>query len=224
MSTQRTLLRSALVVHRFLVRWAFARFYREFAWTYDTVAWLVSRGLWHRWTLASLPFLHGQVLEIGCGTGYVQQALARSHPALAVGLDASPQMLQLTRQRLQHDGATPRLVRSIAQNLPFPTGSFDTVLATFPAEYIIHPQTAQELRRVLRPAGRLVIVDAAQFTSDGVYERLTDAAYQLTLQASVREPVRYRPLDSLTAAGFSFTTHVVTVGPSQVLVMVGRAV
>ena len=43
-----------------LLRWSFARFYREFAWTYDTVAAAVSRGLWRRWIEAVVPRLHGE--------------------------------------------------------------------------------------------------------------------------------------------------------------------
>ncbi len=205
------------------VRWAFARFYREFAWTYDTVAWLVSRGLWRRWTLAALPYLEGQVLELGCGTGYVQEALAQQHSTKAVGLDASPQMLALTRQRLHRGGHVARLVRGVAQALPFASARFDTVLATFPTEYILHPATAAEIARVLQPEGCLVIADAAQFTTTGLYERSIDVAYRATLQASVQHAPTYDlRLHTLEAAGFVFVRHWETVGPSRVLVMVGR--
>ncbi|NTV64514.1 MAG: hypothetical protein HGA65_13385, partial [Oscillochloris sp.] len=50
-----------------LVRWAFERLYREFAWTYDMVAVAVSGGLWRRWGLAALPYVRGRVLELGFG-------------------------------------------------------------------------------------------------------------------------------------------------------------
>ncbi len=54
---------------RFL-RWAFGRFYREFAWTYDLVAAIVSRGHWRHWIVAAVPWLQGDaVLELGSGTG-----------------------------------------------------------------------------------------------------------------------------------------------------------
>ncbi|NJP04278.1 MAG: hypothetical protein HC837_00930 [Chloroflexaceae bacterium] len=45
-----------MVLYIAFIRWAFDRFYRECAWTYDTVAWLVSWGYWQRWTHAALPY------------------------------------------------------------------------------------------------------------------------------------------------------------------------
>jgi len=149
-----------------LVRWAFTHFYREFAWSYDTVAWLVSRGLWARWVKAALPYLKGRTLELGFGTGHLQQALAARQPHATFGLDASPQMLALTRRRLQRNPPTQRranLIQGQAQNLPFATASFETVLATFPSEYIFHPMTLAEIHRVLCSTGFLLLVDAASF-------------------------------------------------------------
>lgn len=90
---------------RFL-RWAFARFYREFAWTYDVVAALVSRGLWRRWIEAAIPQLQGElVMELGSGTGYLQRALAQLGIP-AVGLDASPQMLRLAQRKVARAGGS----------------------------------------------------------------------------------------------------------------------
>ena len=202
------------------VRWCFARFYREFAWTYNAVAALVSRGYWPRWTLAALPFAKGRLLELGCGTGNVQLELARRRSP-AIGLDASLQMLALTRRRLARAGLAAPLLRAQAQAIPLPNASCDTVLATFPTEYIFNPRTLAEIRRVLAPGGRLLIVDAARFTGDGPYERLVDLAYRLTLQGSARHhapppDVRVPPIERV---GFATRTHWQTVGASQVMVL-----
>lgn len=205
-----------------IVRWVFARFYREFAWTYDTVAWLVSRGLWQRWATMALRYAGtGRVLELGCGTGYVQETLARQRPGSGVGLDASPQMLALTRQRLQVVGLTAPLVRGMAQSLPVRSGCFDAVVSTFPSEYILYPATLAEIQRVLVPHGRFVLVDGAQFTGNGSYERLVDLAYRLTGQRSLsRRSAQDLYLHWLEQAGLHCTCHWETVGSSQVMVLV----
>ena len=169
------------------IRWAFARFYREFAWTYDSVAAAVSGGRWGAWGQAVLPYARGRVLELGCGTGNLQRALAVRSDHWAAGLDASPQMLAITRRKLAASSQPCNLARAFAQALPFSATSFDSIVATFPTEYIIDMATMAELRRVLRPGGRVVVALAAAFSSDGIYQRLIDLLYRATLQRSPRE-------------------------------------
>jgi ubiquinone/menaquinone biosynthesis C-methylase UbiE len=200
-----------------LMRWAFARFYREFAFTYDTVAALVSRGLWPRWIEAAKPVLHGRyVLELGCGTGYLQRALAQSYIP-AVGLDASPYMLALSRYKVERSGAVAHLVHAYAQRLPFVNETFSDVVATFPAEYILDPVTYAEAWRVLTPNGRLVLIDAAQLTHRDLYSAAVDAAYIATLQTRQIDP---RPA-LMREAGFDVHETWAVVGNSRVQVLWG---
>jgi ubiquinone/menaquinone biosynthesis C-methylase UbiE len=178
------------MIYARLIRWAFARFYREFAWTYDAVAGAVSGGRWSAWGRAALPYLHGRVLELGCGTGNLQRALGTQHTLWSAGLDASPQMLAITRRKLAAADQSANLTRAAAQALPFSAASFDSVVATFPTEYIIDMATLAELRRVLRPGGHVVVALAAAFSSDGLYQRLVDLLYRATLQRSpVEQPL-----------------------------------
>lgn len=204
--------------YRRLIRWAFARLYQEFAWTYDAVAWAVSGGLWRRWALAALPELRGRVLELGFGTGHVQLALAR-RPAVA-GLDASPQMTAITAARLRRGGAAPRLVRGHAQALPFADTGFDTVLATFPSEYLLDAATQAEIRRILAPGGRLVVVPLAQL-NPSLLTSLVDLLYRLTLQTPVARSEAAAP-QTLTLAGLSLEARWVPVGPSRVALLTGE--
>jgi ubiquinone/menaquinone biosynthesis C-methylase UbiE len=118
----------------------------------------------------------------------MQRALALVPGELqAVGLDASARMLALTRRKLARAGRSGYLVRAVAQALPFLSLSLDSIVATFPAEYIIDRSTLAEVRRTLRPGGRLVVALAASFSSDGLYQRLIDILYRITLQRSPRE-------------------------------------
>ncbi len=204
--------------YRALVRRAFHHFYREFAWSYDAVARAVSGGLWRRWVLAALPELRGRVLELGFGPGHLQLALA-GRPG-AAGLDASPQMVAIAARRLRRAGHAPRLARGLAQALPFRSASFDTVVATFPAEYILDERTHAELRRVLAPGGRIVIVPFAQL-APSLYGRIVDLAYTLTLQAPARRDDAL-PATPLTIAGVALEPRWVEVGQSRVMVLAGE--
>lgn len=205
--------------YRALVRRAFHHFYRELAWTYDAVAWLVSGGLWFRWARAAIPELRGRALELGFGTGHLQLTLA-ARPA-TFGLDASPQMAAIAAARLRRHGHAPRLANGVAQRLPFPAAAFDSVVATFPAEYILDPGAHAEIRRVLAPGGRLVIVPLAQL-DPGPYTRLVDLAYRLTLQTPAGRGAPAEPaMAGLQIAGITMEQRWVRVGPSRALILTG---
>jgi SAM-dependent methyltransferase len=118
-------------------------------------------GQWRVWQRLTLPRIRGpRVLEIGCGPGKLLADMVRAGYTCAA-IDRSPQMVaaardELRRQRLG-DGATP-ISQADVQHLPFLGESFDTVVSTFPTEYIYQPATLREVARVLRPGGRLVVV------------------------------------------------------------------
>ncbi len=204
------------VYTRFL-RWAFTRFYREFAWTYDVVAALVSRGLWQYWIVAVVPYLHGRsVLELGSGTGYLQRAL-HTQGIRAVGLDVSPQMLRRARRKVEQSGSSPDLLQGRAQQLPFPAATFSDVVATFPAEYILERATLADAWRVLEPGGRLLLIDAAHFTKHDAYSSTVELAYRATQQVRT-EDVRPR---LLREQGFVVREERVPVRASEVQLLIG---
>ena len=175
-----------------LVRFGFRLLYYEFAWTYDLVSWVVSLGDWRRWQLAALPFVTGwDVLEIGHGPGHMLLALQNARFEV-VGLDLSPYMGRQARKRTQR---TIPLVHGGVQDLPFETAVFDTVLSTFPTDYIVDPATLAEVYRVLRENGRFVIVPEGHLTGDGAVNRFIEWLFAITGQ-------RYPAKDTDQAAPF----------------------
>lgn len=144
-----------------LYRWACHRLYNEFAWTYDGVSWLVSLGHWWDWRRAALDYLVGpRVLEVGFGTGDLLIEMARQGWDIH-GLELSPAMHRITAYKMRRHGVwTPR-VRGLVQAMPFPDGAFNSIVSTFPAEFIVQPPTWQEFGRVLAPGGRLVVTGAS---------------------------------------------------------------
>jgi ubiquinone/menaquinone biosynthesis C-methylase UbiE len=132
--------------------------YHPFAFTYDLVAATVSFGQWKNWVFSVLPFIDGtRILELGHGPGHLQRTLL-DHGLVAVAIDESAPMGRLAKSRL---GNSHRLTRALTQKIPFAAESFDSVVATFPSEYIYDRQTLSEAHRVLRSSGRLIVLLAA---------------------------------------------------------------
>jgi len=98
------------------------------------------------------------VLEVAVGTG-LNLPLYPDGVSLT-GIDLSPEMLTIARQRAESSGLAVDLKEGDAHHLPFEDGAFDTVLCTYSLCNIPDPRQAlAEMTRVLRPGGKLVLVD-----------------------------------------------------------------
>lgn len=206
------------LIARFM-RFFFYHFYHTFAWTYDLVSAAVSIGRWQDWIKTILPFIEGtRILEIGFGPGHLQRSLRNSN-RLAVGLDESRQMARLAKRRL--DGAA-NLTRGLAQSLPFPAQTFDTVISTFPAEYIFDPRTLSEAHRVLINGGRFIVLPAAWIVGRKIADRAAAWLFRVTGETPVNimDIIRERGVYPLERAGFQVEIREIEVRSSVALLLI----
>ena len=115
-------------------------------------------------------------------------------------------------------GLAVPLVRARAQALPFCDGSFDSVVATFPTEFILEPATLREAARVLRAEGRLVVVAWALLRERDPLSRFIGWLYRVTGQG---KPLPGEGEALLVEAGFAPRTVWERVGRSEVMLVVG---
>ncbi len=123
---------------------------------------------WNRYVTETLEFLKvwvalsptEKVLDIACGTGEFEPiVLGENRRQQMVGVDISEEMLAIAQQKL-NGFPNVCLTLSSASSLPFADGSFDVVVSANAFHYFDDPASALlEMRRVLKPNGRLVILD-----------------------------------------------------------------
>lgn len=126
-----------------------------------------------------VPQARGRVLEIGIGTGLNLSHYDRSQVSELIGLDPGTELHAKARRRARESGLSVELVGLSAERIPYPDASFDTVLVTYSLCTIPDPVAAlKEMRRVLRPDGRLLYCEHGLAPDDDVRQwqrRLTPA-------------------------------------------------
>ena len=106
-----------------------------------------------------------KVLDAGCGTGALLMTLKERYPGVvASGLDPDETALEIAKRKSKGKGLDIKWHLGFMEGMPFEDGSFDIVISTL-AFHHINPekklQALMECRRVLRPTGRMVLVDIA---------------------------------------------------------------
>jgi ubiquinone/menaquinone biosynthesis C-methylase UbiE len=135
-----------------------AHFDEDFGHSIRTAA---ERAAWDRILDLILPAGDAlEALDIGCGTGFFSLELAfRGHRV--TGVDFAPSMIAQARKKAAERQATIRYEEADAEQLPFAAGSFDMAVSRHLLWTLPHPERAMdEWIRVLRPGGRLIIVDS----------------------------------------------------------------
>ncbi len=177
------------------------RAYSVFARTYDRA--LKLWPTWRRWLDAALPHIKGpRVLEISFGTGYLLTRYAAEHEVTGVDLNAT--LSAIVRRKLVAKGIRPTLACANVEALPFRSSYFDTVVNTMAlSAYPDGKAAIGEMERVLRPGGRLVLIDVNYPVSPSPLGRL--AAWGWRVAGDIFRDVDGLLLDS----GFEHTTSTI---------------
>lgn len=104
------------------------------------------------------------VLDIGCGTGTLAITAKRQvgRNGYVCGIDASPEMLARASKKARKAGLEVDFRNALVESMPFRDGQFDVVLSTLMLHHLpgkLRNQCAAEVRRVLKPGGRLLAID-----------------------------------------------------------------
>lgn len=134
----------------------------------DLLVWVLTRGRDRAFREQLLNLARARpgesVLDVGCGTGTLAIAAKRRvGPTAAVhGIDASPAMIARASKKARKAGVDVVFCQALAEALPFPDGHVDLVLSTVMLHHLprkTRQQAAAEIRRVLKPEGRVLAVD-----------------------------------------------------------------
>ena len=136
---------------------------------YDALVWVLTfgrEGAFRARLLDLARLAPGEsVLDVGCGTGTLAIAAKRRVGSGEVrGVDASPEMIARAKRKAAKAGADVVFDIAIAESLPSPEARFDLVLSTLMLHHLpraTREQCAREIRRVLKPGGRVLAVDFA---------------------------------------------------------------
>ena len=116
--------------------------------------------------------LGGEVLEVGAGTGLNVPAYGRA--SRVVALEPDPAMRRELEKKLPHARVPVEISAGNAEALPFPDDSFDAVISTLVLCSVADQRQAlAEIGRVLRPGGRLVLIEHVR--GDGLLGAAQDA-------------------------------------------------
>jgi ubiquinone/menaquinone biosynthesis C-methylase UbiE len=105
------------------------------------------------------------VLDVGCGTGTLAVLIKQLHPTVEViGVDPDPRALARAQRKAQRAGVAVRFDQGYGDALGYPNGRFDRVFSSMMFHHLSQdeqPRMLREIRRVLRPDGRLEFLDFA---------------------------------------------------------------
>ena len=144
----------------------------------------------------------GRVLEIGAGTGMNLHHYGDSIESLVV-TDPEPPMLRRLREKAREQAPHAEVLQAPAEDLPFDDASLDTVVSTLVLCGVDQQRSLGEVRRVLRPGGRLLFIEHVRSDEPGL-ARFQDRINWLN-RFIVGCECNRRTLAAIEAAGFTIS-------------------
>jgi len=135
---------------------------------YDLLNRLLSLGIDRKWRRIAVQQIRcadgGKVLDVATGTADVALEIAAATPAsvTVAGIDFSPQMVELGREKVKQSQFSDRISLHVApcESIPFEENSFDSATIAFGIRNVVDRTCGlQEILRVLKPNGRVVILE-----------------------------------------------------------------
>ena len=181
----------------------FARISRR----YDLLNTVMTAGRHYAWRRTAVKMVatgtSGPALDVASGTGDFAFDLARSPSVTGVvGLDSTPAMLSVARRKARRNRLSRRLDLLVgdAHSLPFPDDHFICVTVGFGIRNFVDvPGALREMRRVVRPGGRIAILEIVRIEGKGPWSRVFPLYFRYVtpwlgaLLAGSREAYTYLP-------------------------------
>jgi ubiquinone/menaquinone biosynthesis C-methylase UbiE len=177
---------------------------RFFAWGYDRFTAATEKACLAAHRQALIGGVQGDVIEIGGGTGANLRYYGDRVTTLTLTEPSRPMIRRLQR-RIDEHAPDAKLLRAPAEDLPFEDDSFDVAVSTLVLCSVDdQPRALRELRRVLRPGGRLLFLEHVR-SEEPRLARLQDRMNRINnfvVHCDCNRPT----VDSIRAAGFSIET------------------
>lgn len=139
------------------------------------------------------------VLDVGCGTGAVTipAKLQVGGKGKAAGIDPAPEMIAVARKKASRAGLEIDFRVGVIESLPFPDGTFDAVISSLMMHHLpdhVRVKGLAEIKRVLKPGGRLLVADLVRSGTSFFQRFLTP----LALHRAVQHLLHHGPHDQFS--------------------------